>query len=130
MSEKEPRVERAPVQGDSKELTPHQAIQFYERAVDENPNDADKYMELGAAYYIAHRWKEAIGAFEKAAALQPNLGHAHYYLGVLYAATGDKERAQKELDTVLQVSDNAILKAQAKSRIPFVNSTAQLAANP
>ncbi len=116
-----------PEKGNSPEITASQAIEQYERAVQAEPNDADKFMELGAAYYIAHNWDAAIPAFEKAVQLKPDLGHAHYYLGVLYAAKGDKARAQKELDTVLQVSKNPILIAQAKARIPAVKSTAQLA---
>ncbi len=109
------------------ELTPHEAIEQYERAVNSDPNDADKFMELGAAYYIAHKWDQAIGAFEKAVALNPGLGHAHYYLGVLYAAKGDQARAQKELNAVLSTTQNPILIAQAKARIPAVTSPAQLA---
>ncbi len=111
------------------ELTPTQAIEQYEQAVKSDPNDADKYMELGAAYYIAHRWEEAIRAFERAVQLKPDLGHAHYYLGVLYAAKGDRARAEKELNSVLSVSKNPILIAQAKARIPAVASPSQLAKN-
>ncbi len=111
------------------ELTPHEAIEQYERAVKNEPNDADKYMELGAAYYIAHRWNEAQDAFERAVSLNPGLAHAHYYLGVLYAAKGDKTRALKELNAVLSTSKNPILIAQAHARIPAVTSPAQLSAN-
>ncbi len=109
------------------ELTPSQAIEQYQRATEADPNNADKYMELGAAYYIAHRWDDATAAFEKAVQLKPDLGHAHYYLGVLYAAKGDEGRAQKELDAVVRSTNNPILIAQAKLRIPAIKSTAQLA---
>ncbi len=118
-----------PEKGNAVELMPHEAIEQYERAVKSDPNDADKYMELGAAYYIAHEWDQAQSAFEKAVALNPGLGHAHYYLGVLYAAKGDKERAQNELIAVLTTSKNPILIAQAKARIPAVSGPAQLAAH-
>jgi Flp pilus assembly protein TadD len=118
-----------PEKGQAVELTPHQAIEHYEREVKEEPNDAGRLMGLGAAYYIAHRWDEAIAPLEKAVSLRPDLGHAHYYLGVLYAARGDKDRAQKELEAVIKVGNNPILVAQAKSRIPSVHSPAELAAN-
>ncbi len=110
------------------EITPHEAIEQYERAVRDEPNNADKLMELGAAYYIAHRWDQAIDAFEKAVASNPGLGHAHYDLGVLYASRGDKERALKELNAVLSTTKNPILIAQAKARIPAVTGPEQLAA--
>ena len=115
-----------PDKANSVELTPTQAIEQYEREVKSGQVDADKYMELGAAYYIAHRWDEAIGAFEKAAQMNPELGHAHYYLGVLYASKGDKARAEQELNAVMRVSKNPILIAQAKARIPAVSSPNQL----
>ncbi len=101
----------------SVELTPSQAIEQYQRAAERNPNDADNYMELGAAYYVAHRWDDAITAFEKAVQLKPDLAHAHYYLGVLYAAKGDQARAEKELAAVMQSTKNPILIAQAKARL-------------
>lgn len=118
-----------PDKGQPVELTPHQAVEQFEREAKEKPTDAETMMELGAAYYISHRWDEAIGAFEKAVSLKPDLGHAHYYLGVLYAAKGDKERAQRELQTVIKVGNNPILVAQAQARIPMVNSPAELVAN-
>jgi Flp pilus assembly protein TadD len=109
------------------ELTPHEAVEHYERVVKEEPKNGENLLDLGAAYYIAHRWDEAIGAFEQAVNLRPDLGHAHYYLGVLYAAKGDKERARKELETVMRMGNNPILIAQAKARIPGVSSSNGLA---
>jgi tetratricopeptide (TPR) repeat protein len=120
---------RAPVQGNSPQLTPQEAITYYERAIKEDPNNADNFAELGAAYYIAHDWDQAITALERAVQLQANHGHAHYYLGVLYAAKGDRERAEREMNTVLQVSDNPILKAQAKSRIPAIQNPSDLSSS-
>jgi Flp pilus assembly protein TadD len=111
------------------ELTPLEAIEQYERAVHSEPQNADKLMELGAAYYIAHRWDEALRTFEETVAVNPGLAHAHYYLGVLYGAKGDKARAEKELNLVVSTSKNPILVAQARARIPSVTSPAQLAAN-
>lgn len=112
--------------GNPVELTPAQAIEQYQRATEAEPNNADKFMELGAAYYVGHHWDDAIHAFEKAVQLKPDLGHAHFYLGVLYAAKGDQARAQQELDAVLRVSRNPILIAQAKARISTVKSLAEL----
>lgn len=110
------------------ELTPLEAIEHYERAVKEEPSSGETFMELGAAYYIAHRWDEAIGAFEQAVRLKPDLGHAHFYLGVLYTAKGDTDRARKELQSVVSTSTNPILVAQAKARIPAVKNSTELAA--
>lgn len=109
------------------ELTPLEAVEHYERATKEEPNNGEFYMDLGAAYYVAHRWEEAIGALEQAVRLRPDLGHAHYYLGVLYASKGNKDRANQELEMVMKLGKNPILIAQAKARIPMVSSMSGLA---
>jgi Flp pilus assembly protein TadD len=118
-----------PEKAKAAELTPHEAVEHYERTVKEEPNNGEHFLDLGTAYYVAHRWDEAIGAFEQAVSLRPDLGHAHYYLGVLYAAKGDKEKARKELETVVKLGNNPILISQAKARIPQVNSANGLAAD-
>lgn len=107
-------------------MTPAEAIAFYERAAQNEPNNAEIFLELGAAQYIAHRFDEAIGSFEKATSMNGKLGHAYYYLGVLYAAKGMRDKADQALKKVIEVSDNPILRAQAEARIPNVMSTAQL----
>lgn len=107
-------------------MTPDEAIAFYERATQSEPNNADNFLELGAALYIAHRFDQAIEAFEKAVALNPQLGHAFYYLGVLYASKGMRDKADQALKKVVEVSTNPILRAQAEARIPSVMSPAQL----
>ncbi len=118
-----------PDKSNAAELTPHEAIAQYERATKSDPNNAELFMDLGAAYYIAHRWDDAMHAFEQAVRLNPGLGHAHYYLGVLYSAKGDKDRANDELNRVLSTTTNPILIAQAKARIPAVKSTEQIVSN-
>lgn len=116
----------APAPTKSPLLTPEQAVAFYENSVKEHPNEAGPYLELGVAHYLAHQWDEAISALEQSVKLDPKLGHAHYYLGVLYAAKGEHARAEQELLTVLQVSQNPILRAQAEARIPTIKSMADL----
>jgi tetratricopeptide (TPR) repeat protein len=106
-------------------LAPNEAIAHYESLVQSEPTAAN-YLELGAAYYIAHRWADATGAFEKTVQLDDSQGYAHYYLGVLYAATGQRERADAELQKVLRVATNDMLKEQAQARIPIVHSIDQL----
>lgn len=106
-------------------LSPEQAIEKYASQVSTQAT-APGYLELGAAYYIAKRWDEAIRAFEKAIELDPAQGYAHYYLGVLYAATGQRDKANVAMQKVLQVSNNEMLKEQAQARIPNIKSIADL----
>ncbi|HZQ09923.1 MAG TPA: tetratricopeptide repeat protein [Anaerolineae bacterium] len=109
-------------------LSPDEAIAYYENAVKSEATAAN-YLELGAAYYVAHRWEDARNAFEKVIELDPREGYGYFYLGVLYAAFGQREQAQAALEKVLQVSNNQMLKDQAKTRIPNVHSVADLGDN-
>lgn len=108
-------------------LSAEEAITKYQAAVSSEPTAAN-YLELGAAYYIAKKWQDAIQAFEKAVALDSKQAFAYYYLGILYAALGQRDQANAALDQVLKVSNNQMLKQQAQARIPKISSPADLGA--
>jgi tetratricopeptide (TPR) repeat protein len=106
-------------------LTPEQAIDKYSDAI-KNQASAANYLELGVAYYVAHRWQDAIQAFEQTIALDPKQAFAHYYLGILYASQGQRDKADAALAQVFEVSNNQMLKEQARARIPNIKSPADL----
>jgi tetratricopeptide (TPR) repeat protein len=106
-------------------LTPAEAIEKYSAAVQTEPTAAN-YLELGAAYYISKQWEDALKAFNKAVEVDPKQAFAYYYIGILNAAMGNRERANEALERILQVSNNQMLKDQARSRIPKVTSPADL----
>src|SRR5947208_2993526 len=109
-------------------LTPTEAIEKYSNAVKTEPTAAN-YLELGAAYYIAKRWEDALNAFQKTVEVEPKQAFAYFYIGILSAALGNRDKANEALDKVLQVSNNPMLKAQAQTRIPQVHSVADLGTN-
>ena len=109
-------------------LSPAEAITLFESAVKSEPT-APNYLELGAAYYVAHRWDDALSTFEKTIQLDPRQAYAYYYLGVLYAAKGMRDKANDALNHLLQTTTNQMLKEQAQTRIPNVNSEADLSSN-
>jgi tetratricopeptide (TPR) repeat protein len=106
-------------------LTTAEAIEKYSNAVKTEPTAAN-YLELGAAYYIARRWQEALEAFQKTVQVDPKQPVAYYYLGILNAALGNREQANQALERVLQFSSNQMLKDQARARIPNVTSVDDL----
>jgi tetratricopeptide (TPR) repeat protein len=104
------------------DLTVHQAIEQFERAVKENPQDPQARLNLGSGYYASHDWDAAFKEFQQAAVLAPSLDHAHYYLGVLYARRGEKDTARQELEKVLNGSGHYLLKNQAKLQIGMLGN--------
>jgi len=109
-------------------LTPEEAIEKYSALVKTEPTAAN-YLELGAAYYIARRWQDALDAFQKTVEVDPTQAFAYYYIGILNAALGNRDKANEALSQVLRVSNNPMLKAQAQTRIPQVHSVADLGTN-
>jgi tetratricopeptide (TPR) repeat protein len=57
---------------------------------------ADGYFQLGNLYSSRRDYAQAIGFYEKAIAVNPQLGDAHYRLGVAYDRTGNRDKAQQE----------------------------------
>ena len=102
------------------ELNPRQAVELFERAVRDNPQDAHARLNLGSGYYAGHNWDAAFKEFQQAATLAPGLDHVHYYLGVLYAKRGEKETARQELEKVLNGNGHFLLKNQAKIQIALL----------
>lgn len=109
-------------------LTTAEAIEKYSTAVKTEPSAAN-YLELGAAFYIAKRWEEALAAFEKTVEIDPKQAFAYYYIGILSAALGKRDQANAALEKVLQTSNNQMLQDQARARIPRITSVDALGGN-
>src|SRR3712207_6259167 len=78
-----------------------QAILTAERAAQENPINADLQVDLGIAYFYAERLDEALAAFQRALALNPDHpvayngigGRVRYHTGPAQAAIAAYEKA-------------------------------------
>jgi len=58
----------------------------------------DAYLELGILAFSQRNYPKAIGFYEKAIAVNPELADAHYRLAVAYDRTGEPEKAKKEFE--------------------------------
>ena len=59
-------------------------------------NEARALLEQGKDLFRQDRDKEAAETFEKALALDPDYGEAHFRLGLAYASLGKREEAEEE----------------------------------
>jgi tetratricopeptide (TPR) repeat protein len=66
------------------------------RAVAIDPKCADAYLQLGILASSQRDIQKAIGYYTRAIEAQPQLGEAHYRLGVAYDRTGQPEKARQE----------------------------------
>jgi tetratricopeptide (TPR) repeat protein len=74
----------------------HKVETLLTKAVQIDARCADGYFQLGNLYSSRHDYTKAIGLYENAIAVNPQLGEAHYRLGVAYDRTGEHEKAKQE----------------------------------
>lgn len=74
------------------------AVTFLGRAVQSDPRNADAWNYLGFSYRNLRRFDEAMAAYQKALAIDPNHRGAHEYLGQLYLQMGQMGRARELLE--------------------------------
>jgi len=70
---------------------------LFKKSLALDPRPADTHLQLGILYAAQHREQDAISEFDAAIRLKPDDPDAHYHLAQAYFRTGDKERAQAEL---------------------------------
>lgn len=81
-----------------------EAMPFFERAVEINPELADAYVGLAYVHLQQGRFREAETACERAARMAPELAEAHYTRGLICTAQKDWTSAIKHYDRSLQLN--------------------------
>jgi tetratricopeptide (TPR) repeat protein len=74
-----------------------EAQQYYQRAVESDPNLIEAHMQLGNSLFVEARFDLAIASYAKVIQLEPNHPEAHYYLGLAYRQTGQAHRGDRQL---------------------------------
>jgi tetratricopeptide (TPR) repeat protein len=78
-----------------------QAVELYQRAVEQRPDDPNLRTDLGIALLKVDHFRDAVEAFRQAIADAPSHPLAHYNLGVAFAVNGETENAMVELEEFL-----------------------------
>jgi tetratricopeptide (TPR) repeat protein len=83
------------------------ALEYYQKAITEDPYYADAYFNVGIALGNSGRTAEAIAAYEKAVQLAPVHLKARMNLAIMYFRQGEKQKSKKELQTILKIDPTA-----------------------
>lgn len=94
------------VLADIGKLTP--AIAVSTRMVQESPQDAKAYTNLGWTLYQHGLLNEAISAYQQALQLQPNLAEAYYRLGFALRQQGHLGDADQVFNRAIQLDPNLV----------------------
>jgi superkiller protein 3 len=82
------------------------AIEYYQKAIDINPNDAAAYNNMGLAYDYLQNYDEAIRCFQKAIAIDPNSVNAYYNMGIAYYNLGNYREAIRCYKKAIAIDPN------------------------
>ncbi|MCX6721371.1 MAG: tetratricopeptide repeat protein, partial [Candidatus Staskawiczbacteria bacterium] len=102
------------------------ALSSYDTALQLDPNNPYLYMQEGNVNYLSKQFATAQTKLEKSVALNPNYSNALYSLGLVYDATGHKDKAIEQFTKVQQLNpkDTTISKilANLKAGLPALQS--------
>jgi len=109
-----------------------QAESHLKRAVELDPTLGVGYLQLGILYSERQDFPSAVFAFQEATKATPQLEEAHYRLSQAYKRTGDKVKADEELQLYNQISkkkDEEVERERRENR-QFVYTLRSPAPNP
>lgn len=83
-----------------------QAVESFSKVVANDPKHADAHNLLGFSYRWLGKYPEAFAAYGKALALDPKHKGALHYSGIAYLKTGQKAKAEEQLEQLRTVCSN------------------------
>lgn len=87
-----------------------EAIQKYDEAIHEDPDNLTAYSNKGYSLIRMGHFKEAIDPLKEAITRDPSYVWGHYNLALAYFNAGDSDAASKEADKVLEIDKESFCK--------------------
>jgi tetratricopeptide (TPR) repeat protein len=84
-------------------------VSIYENITRVNPTNDRAWDTLGKLYKSLGRYKDAIGAYQKAIEMAPDREVYHYYLGLLYSVEQQHDYAVIAFQNVLRINPDYVL---------------------
>jgi tetratricopeptide (TPR) repeat protein len=85
--------------------------------IEHDPKNAIAYDLLGWAYYLTGRISEAESSLREALSLDPDLACAHYHLGVVLSAKGEKDSARWEYQRAMDLDMEGFYRERAEKAL-------------
>lgn len=85
----------------------NKAIDYCDRAIDQDPNYAEAYYERGRAKHYQEQYESAIFDFDKFISLNPNYVEAYYYRAEAKFGLGNSDEAREDLETALPLAEQS-----------------------
>ena len=100
-----PRSQPPPPQADAKGPSVETAARIFEleKITNQNPNDAEAWIQLGNLYFDSENHEKAINAYQKSLALKPDNADVLTDMGVMYRRSGKPAEAIEAFDKAIAV---------------------------
>jgi tetratricopeptide (TPR) repeat protein len=92
------------------------AESLLQKAVHLDPKLAPAYLQLGILYAERKDWRQAIVSYQEATKADPQLEEAHYRLAQAYRQTGEKAKAEQELELHAEIKKKTAEQAERERR--------------
>ena len=89
---------------------------LFEKATVMDPKFDAAYLQLGNVEFADGKFPEAIEAYRKAIAANPEGSEAHYRLGLAYKRAGEEEQAEREFDSYKRLDKTEAEKVERQRR--------------
>lgn len=83
---------------------PHKAIEYYQKAIQIDPNDEGIYYGLGIAYRILNKYLKSIKNYQKAIHIEPDYIPAYIGIGTTYLYSNQPHKAIEYYQTAIQIN--------------------------
>ena len=96
-----------------------QSESLLKRAVELDPKLGVGYLQLGVLYSERRDFSHAIASYQDAVQASPQLEEAHYRLAQAYKRTGEKAKAEEELqryDQISKIKEEEVERERRESR--------------
>ncbi|MFC1996553.1 tetratricopeptide repeat protein [Chloroflexota bacterium] len=81
-----------------------QAIHYLSKAIQNNPESVESYLELGRVYQVRRQYSTALDAFQQAIALDPGNATAYYQAGQTLKSAKDYTAAEEMLQSAAKLA--------------------------
>jgi tetratricopeptide (TPR) repeat protein len=84
-------------------------VEFQDRFLEENPNSAKAYYNLGVLYYFQGKVEAAIISYKKTLEIDPDFSEAHKSLGEIYAVREQYDLAWSHAKDAEKLGDKRLI---------------------
>lgn len=94
-----------------------EAIKWYRQYLQDHPNEADVWVDMGVCYFDLNDFENAIPSMKKGIELNPKHQIAHFNLGIVYYTKGNIKEAVEWWKKAIELNPSSDIASRARELI-------------